>query len=206
MRLYIIRHGETQWNREGRLQGQTDIPLNEKGRAVAQAAARGMREIPFDLAFTSPLSRARETAEIILQDRKVPVIPDRRIEEINFGSMEGCRARDPDGRIVEPFFRTFFENPSCYVPPEGGESIRQLCERTGNFLDELKTREDLKDKTVLAATHGAASRGLLLHITGKPVSEFWGKGVPKNCSVSVAELENGEWILKEQDVCYYENF
>ena len=66
MRLYIVRHGETQWNTEGRLQGQADIPLNEKGRAIARATAMGMKEIHFDAAFTSPLIRARETAQILL--------------------------------------------------------------------------------------------------------------------------------------------
>ena len=69
MRLYIIRHGETPWNTQLRLQGQTDIELNEKGRALAEVTARAMRGIPFDMVITSPLVRARETADIVLEHR-----------------------------------------------------------------------------------------------------------------------------------------
>ena len=206
MRLYIVRHGETQWNTEGRLQGQADIPLNEKGRAIARATAMGMKEIHFDAAFTSPLIRARETAQIILGDRKISLEQDERIQEISFGEMEGCHVRGEEGQVVIPRFQDFFENPGAYMPPKGGESIQELCRRTGDFLEELKNRQELQGRTILAATHGAASRAMLLHITRRPVAEFWGSGVPKNCSVSIAELEQGEWILKKQDVCYYENF
>lgn len=69
MRLYIIRHGETQWNVEGRLQGQTDTELNENGIRLAKITAEGMKEIPFDLGISSPLTRAKKTAEIVLEGR-----------------------------------------------------------------------------------------------------------------------------------------
>ena len=85
MKLYIIRHGETVWNTEGRLQGKEDIELNENGIRLAKVTAEAMRDIPFDLAITSPLKRARQTAELIVGDRKIPVIEDERIEEITFG-------------------------------------------------------------------------------------------------------------------------
>ena len=73
MILYLIRHGQTDWNKGRKLQGRTDIPINENGRAVAELTREGFKEIPFDMAFTSPLKRARETAEIILAGRNVPI-------------------------------------------------------------------------------------------------------------------------------------
>ena len=85
MKLYIIRHGETVWNTEGRLQGIADIELNENGIRLARVTARGMADIPFDLAITSPLKRARQTAELVLGERKVPILEDSRLEEITFG-------------------------------------------------------------------------------------------------------------------------
>ena len=85
MRLYIIRHGETLWNTEGRLQGKADIDLNENGVRLAKVTAKGMKDIPFDLAITSPLIRARRTAELVLGDRQVPIIEDARIQEITLG-------------------------------------------------------------------------------------------------------------------------
>ena len=85
MKLYLIRHGETDWNRVRRLQGQADIPLNEFGRSLAQKTAAGLKDVPFDLCISSRLKRAYETAEIILDGREVPIITDDRIIEMAFG-------------------------------------------------------------------------------------------------------------------------
>ena len=78
MRLYIVRHGETDWNRIHRVQGRTDIPLNDYGRRLARETAEGMKEVRIDLGYTSPLLRAKETAQIILADRGVPLYEDSR--------------------------------------------------------------------------------------------------------------------------------
>ena len=95
MVLYFIRHGETSWNVEGKMQGQTDIPLNENGIRLAEETAEGLRDIPFDLCISSPLSRAHETARIILYGKDIPIIKDARIEEMAFGEYEGkCCARE----------------------------------------------------------------------------------------------------------------
>ena len=72
--LYIVRHGETDWNREHKVQGRTDIPLNDYGRRLARETAEGMKDIPIDLCFTSPLLRAKETAQIILEGRMFPSV------------------------------------------------------------------------------------------------------------------------------------
>lgn len=205
MRLYIIRHGETSWNRKLLLQGQTDIPLNEKGREFARKTSEGMKDIPIDLVITSPLCRAVETAALVLGDRAVPVIKDERIQEIGFGIMEGGQVRNEKGQVTDPVFYNFFHEPEKYVPMEGGETISALYERTGAFLEELKAKKEWQDKSILVSTHGAASRGLLASIRKTPIKEFWGKGVPKNCAVSIVDLENGQWIIREQDVVYYED-
>ena len=205
MRLYILRHGETDWNRELRLQGQTDIQLNEKGRRLARLTAEGMKDIPFDLVITSPLSRARETAALALGGREIPVICDERIMEIGFGVMEGGQVRNAEGVVTDASFYNFFYDPANYVPQEGGESIKALCARTGAFLDELKTRTGWMDKTILISTHGAAVRSILANIKHSDLKDFWGGGVPRNCAVSIVDLVDNEWIIKEQDVIYYEN-
>ena len=79
MKIYFIRHGETDWNTEIKLQGRTDISLNENGRKVAKWTRDAMRDIMFDVAFTSPLKRARETAEIILEGKDIPILDEERI-------------------------------------------------------------------------------------------------------------------------------
>ena len=137
MKLYIIRHGETAWNKELFLQGQTDIPLNENGRELAQVTARALQMVPFDLCITSPLLRAKETAQIILGNRTIPFLEDARIQEIGFGTYEGRRVRDESGALVDPIFQSFFSHPDQFIPPKDAESLPQLLARTAAFLDEL---------------------------------------------------------------------
>ena len=82
MIIYIIRHGETDWNVLRKFQGRTDIPLNENGRQVAEWTREGLKEIDFDIVYTSPLRRAKETAQIIVGDRQIPIIEEERIIEM----------------------------------------------------------------------------------------------------------------------------
>ena len=91
MKLYLIRHGETDWNKEFKIQGSSDIELNEYGRELAFITREGLRHIPFDIAYTSPLKRAKETAEIILGGRNIPLYEDKRVQESCFGSFEGAQ-------------------------------------------------------------------------------------------------------------------
>lgn len=102
MKLYILRHGKTEWNRLGKVQGCVDIPLAEEGISLAAKVGRALKEVPFDLCFTSPLTRTRQTAELVLGERakQIPVIVDPRIQEINFGVLEGSRFKDENGTIL----------------------------------------------------------------------------------------------------------
>lgn len=204
MRLYIVRHGETDWNRIHRVQGRTDIPLNDYGRRLARETAEGMKEVRIDLGYTSPLLRAKETAQIILADRGVPLYEDSRIEELSFGSYEGMRnggeAKEPGSEA----FNRFFTDTANYVPPQDAESIPQLYERTGKFLAEICGREDLKDRSILVSTHGAAMTALLNRIRGNlSVSEFWKDEVPPNCSVTEVEVSGGKARIIREGVIYY---
>ena len=85
MKIYLVRHGETDWNQAGLLQGQTDIALNAQGLEQAREAAERLKDVPFEIAFCSPLIRAKRTAEIIIGDRKITLTTDERLRELNFG-------------------------------------------------------------------------------------------------------------------------
>ena len=89
MKIYIMRHGETKWNKRSKLQGQVDIPLAPKGIEQAQMTAEGMKEIPFDHIFSSPLKRAYKTAQIVRMDRPIEIVRDDRLKEMSFGTSEG---------------------------------------------------------------------------------------------------------------------
>ncbi len=204
MRLYMVRHGETAWNKERRIQGQVDIPLNEFGRMLAEKTAKGLSDIRFDICYTSPLGRARETAALILAGRQVPVIEDERIAEMAFGEYEGrCCSRS--GWNLPEEFRRFFDAPDRYQAPEGGENFGEVKERTGKFLEELYMKEEYQKSNILIATHGAALAGLLNNIKDKPLAEYWGEGVHKNCAVTAVEVTDGKPVIISENVVYYDD-
>ena len=202
MKIYFVRHGETDWNKERKIQGQVDIPLNEFGRHLARETAKGLRDVPFDVCFTSPLGRARETAEIILQGRDVPILEDKRILEMNFGVLEG-KCCSKDGWDVPDSFQMFFDDPVHYQAPEGGEDFQAVRERTGDFLNWLFAQEQYRDSTVLVTTHGAAMAGLLNNLKKKPLAEYWGVGVHKNCGVTEVDVTDGRIQIISENKVYY---
>lgn len=203
MKIYVLRHGETSWNRQHLLQGRSDIELNENGRKLAKETAEGMADIPFDLVFTSPLKRAKETAEIVLNDRKIPMIEDERIVEISFGEDEGKTWRKTDTFEGNPNMYNFFDHPELYQPAKDGETLQQLAVRTADFMKDICSRPELQDKTVLVSTHGAAARGILNSICEWKLSDFWGEGVAPNCGVAIIESRAGHSVLLEQNKTYY---
>jgi len=178
--LYIIRHGRTDWNDRHKIQGQTDIPLNEEGRQMAAVAGEQYADVPFDICFCSPLVRARETAELLLRGRDVSIVYDDRLREMSFGVYEGVENsfQIPDCPINE-----FFFHPESYrTPVEGGESTYDLIERTGGFLEEVVKPLIAEGKRVLIVGHGAMNMSIVCQVRRLPVEEFWSTGI-KNCKL-----------------------
>lgn len=204
MKIYIIRHGETLWNREGRLQGSADTLLSDLGRELAKKTAEAFTEVPIAAVFSSPLKRAAETARIMKGSRDIPVFLDKRLQEISFGIYEGLHCDPMHYNIPEKdFVKKFFEHPETYKAPEGGESIQDLCKRTTEFLNELAANSDYQDKTVLVASHGAAIKGLLSSLNPDGIAGFWRGGVHKNCAVTLLEVQNNEIRVAEEGKIYY---
>ena len=203
MKLYILRHGKTEWNRLGKVQGCVDIPLAEEGISLAAKVGRALKEVPFDLCFTSPLTRTRQTAELVLGERakQIPVIVDPRIQEINFGVLEGSRFKDENGTILSEEMNIFFTDPKNFIRPEKGENISDILKRTEEFWKEITTAPKLQDKTILISSHGCAVRALLQNIYHDP-EDFWHGCVPPNCSINVVEVKDGQEILIEEDKLY----
>ena len=178
----MVRHGETDWNKAKKVQGRADIPLNAYGRELAEKTAEGLRGISFDLAYTSPLSRAKETAQIVLQGRKIPLIEEPQSAE----------------------FVKFFDDTANYIPKGEGESVGQLMERVDGFLKALYQNPELQDKMILLSTHGAAVTAMKNCIKNEwSPAKFWQMGVPKNCAVTIVEVEGGIPQIIEEDKIYY---
>lgn len=201
MKLYLLRHGETDWNKARKIQGCTDIPLNDYGRELARRTGEGMRDITIDLVITSPLVRAKETAQLVMLGRNIEMIEEPLIREMNFGEYEG---RPSDEEPTASILNAFFKNPGAYPPPEKGESIPALLTRTGTFWESLYEDPKLQDKTILISTHGAAMTGLINNIKGQlEVSDFWKRGVPPNCAVTIVSVEKGMAVIEEENHIYY---
>lgn len=203
MKLYIIRHGQTPWNAKKRLQGRSDIDLNENGVRLALLTGEALREVPFYAAFTSPLIRAKHTAECVLAGRDVPVFEDKRLIEISFGEYEGKCYKGPESEIKGTGFLNFFDAPQYYIPPAGGESLDEVEERTADFMRDICSREELAGKNVLVSTHGCALRGLLNSLKETPREQYWNGGVSKNCAVSIISCSGGKPVLLEENKIYY---
>lgn len=137
-RLFLIRHGETGWNLEGRYQGQADPPLNEEGLRQARSLARRLRRRGLEVLYTSPLLRAKTTADIVSGVLHLPVRVDARLMEINLGQWQGRLATDI-AREEPELFRQWHMEPWAVLPPEG-ESLAQVRERVYAAADEILTR------------------------------------------------------------------
>lgn len=204
MKIYMMRHGQTDWNVAKRLQGRSDTELNENGRELARKTGEAFLEIPFTVAFSSPLKRAKETAALALGGRPIPIVEDDRLIEISFGVYEGLCSGGDHYEIPDPNFSWFFTAPDRYQVPEGGESFASLHRRTADFLRDITSRPELEEAAVLVATHGAAGRALLNALRSFDLKDFWNGGVSKNCSVAILESHQGKVSLLEENLTFYD--
>ena len=197
MKIYIIRHGETDLNVQGVMQGWLDEPLNQSGRDLAEITGRALKDIHFDYCISSPLIRSKETVELVLKEsgNEIPILTDDRIKEIHFGDIEGehLSALGEKGEL-------FHDDPFHFGRFPNGESVQDVCQRTQEFLKELIARDD--DKTYLIGIHGCAVRAMLNFLYENP-DEYWHGHVPYNCSVNIIEAKNGVARLVEDDKIYY---
>ena len=197
LHLYLVRHGETDWNVRSILQGTADIPLNETGRTQALTLAKEIREksLAFDRIYCSPLSRAKDTAMLAAGVTPEDLIIDPRLTEIEFAAMEGSpyELRDPEAVAHLPEnLQRFANDPGSFVPVEGGESIRDVIDRLGSFLKDLEQTVSPKE-TVLIVSHGCALHGLLFNLCDKTdLKDYWNP-LLGNCRL--AEWKEGALIL-----------
>lgn len=191
MIIYIMRHGETVWNKSRLLQGSKDISLSTEGIELARKRSEQFKDVKFDVIYSSPLERAYMTACIMKGERDIPIIKDDRIREINFGVNEGQSSIELQKDKSNPFCK-FFDDPGNYVAPDKGENLIQVCNRTKDFLQEViePLAKKEPEKTVLIAGHGAMNKGLMCHMFNRNMENYWEGGLQKNCGIYIVELDN----------------
>ncbi len=202
MKIYVIRHGETELNVRQVKQGWADVRLNQAGRDLARLTGQTLQGIRFDACVSSPLIRSLETVGLVLRESgnaSVPVQTDDRLKEINFGEEEGTSVTYSS---LPPETAMLFYTDALHFPGfPGGESIRDVCRRTGEFLAELAARND--DRTWLVGTHGCALRAMMNPLYEHP-EHFWQGHVPPNCAVTILEVREGRPVLLESDRIFYD--
>lgn len=164
--VYLVRHGETDWNARGLCQGTADVPLNARGRQQAAELSGALAAVRFDAAYTSPLGRARETARAVLARSGLRAAPWPGFSELSYGAWQGLPEASWPGRTSE----RWREDPWRVSFP-GGESLHDVHARVAPAWDRLVSAH--AGETVLLAAHGHLNRVLLIHALGWPRDRFW---------------------------------
>lgn len=175
LRLLLVRHGETEWNRVSRFQGGIDVPLNENGRQQAQQVAEFLKDVPIDFAVTSPMLRPKETAEVILQHHPhVNLQLQPQFREINHGLWEGkfeSEIQQEYGELLHQWKVT----PATVQMPEG-ENLQQVWDRATIAWDDIVQSTPMSStgvKTGLVVAHDAINKVILCHVLGLSPDSFW---------------------------------
>lgn len=170
-RWFLVRHGETEWNRVGRAQGQADPPLNQQGREQAEAVAVRLAPVSVEAAYSSDLRRAAETALPIMRGRDTPIAHRPDLREKSFGEWEGMTYEELQLRYPTMLAELFDERPA-FAPP-GGESDLELFARAAGAAAGIAGRHAGTDGNILVVSHGGTLRAMMVSMLGLPVESMW---------------------------------
>ncbi|WP_052466482.1 histidine phosphatase family protein [Beduini massiliensis] len=191
--LYITRHGMTQWNEEGRLQGHGDSPLTTQGIKDAQALSKLMKHYPIDMIYSSPLMRAYQTACLVFPNRSI--IKDERLKEMSFGDYEG---RYVSELLDEEDYDALWNHPETFDRIPHGESYAEVYARLHSFLDELSSLKE--EHHIFIAIHGMLYVILMSIIKEVPIKELTtlNRSIIRGGALTIVSLEEHSYhLLKE---------
>lgn len=193
--LFLLRHGETAWNRESRYQGCKDIPLSQTGAVQAEAAARALAGRPLAAVYSSPLSRARQTAEAIAAPHGLRVRTDPAFREICHGRWEGLTADEVRASFPD-LYAQWRRAPETVTMPDG-ESVLAVKQRVLEGVAQLKERHH--GESICLVAHGTPVRLLILEALGMPLERLWAFVCPP-AGLSEIEFNRDGAILRRLNV------
>lgn len=199
-KIILVRHGETEWNKEDRIQGHRDVPLTELGRDQAKSLGTKLRETNIRVAYASDLSRARETAEIALRGLNIPLHPSPALRERSFGAWEGKLWKDIVNNIPEDV-KQFRQDPLNFAP-QGGETWITMQRRVFSEVKNAAARH--VGETIAVFTHGGPTKAVILEALDLP-STKWRGLLTDNASLSILEWNETTslWqLLNFNDTCH----
>ena len=170
IRILLVRHGETEWNRIRRFQGRSDVPLNQEGRDQAHALAQALKNERLTAIYSSPLVRAMETARLIQAFHpSISLLKEEGLIEMDLGEFEGMEGRYWAEQY--PDFRTLWQESPASVKMPGGESLQEVQTRAIDTLERI-TQIYPPDSTLLISSHNFVNLTILCHASGKPLDKF----------------------------------
>jgi phosphoserine phosphatase len=188
--IYLVRHGQTAWNKEEIFRGRTDVPLNETGLKQAELAGRYFKGTEIHAIYSSPLSRAWETAQKIAQIHNVKVEPLEGILDMSFGNWEG-HAHQEIRKMDSETYRQWVESPHLVKLP-GGESLDDVRKRAMAALGEVLRKHP--EKTLVLVSHRVVCKVLICAILGLDNSHFW-QIAQDTTAINHIQYKNGKYIL-----------
>ncbi|MCX2829736.1 histidine phosphatase family protein [Bacillus pseudomycoides] len=196
VRIFLVRHGETEGIRAGRMEARLDSPLTTLGIQQAQAVALKLNEEQLHSIYTSPSLRAVKTAEIIMGDKELSLIKDKALYEMDIGFWDGKKPneikRDDSDR-----FKDFSENPELFRPnPDRGESFEDVQNRAFSFLNRII--KDHENQNILVVSHTVVLKLIMCHFKRKNIKNFWDPPIIQNGSLSLVHIHHDE-VLVELD-------
>ena len=201
MKLYIARHGETQWNAEGKMQGWMDSKLSEKGISNAKKLGQSLSHIDFDLVCCSPLGRTKETTHHILDGKKPLIVYNSSFKEMGFGTWEGMYHEDIKAQYTLQQ-HNFWNAPHLYEPIDG-ESYETFIERVKKGFHSLI--QNINCNNLLLVTHAAVIKAIFSIIENRFLADFWSPPFTYDTCLSILEIENKQIrVLMEPDISHLE--
>ena len=188
MKLYLLRHGETEMNVKKVYYGRTDCDLTEKGEAQALLLKSTFADLPLDIVLESPLLRAKRTADLVLGERDVPRLRDDRLMELDFGEWEGKSWQELQGDAV---YEEWCKEWQTTRPPKG-ESFLDLAERVAAFCDDLKKREE---QDILVVAHHAVLQQIMAYLLEQDPASCWHYAFEQG-TYSLFSIDHGFAVLK----------
>lgn len=189
-RVYLTRHGETEWNKQRRFQGSKNSELTQKGILAAELLASRIEEINLDCIVASPLKRAYHTAEIVRGNKNIDIIEHDGFKEINLGDFEGMRWDEIQARHGEVINR-ITEDPFNNRYPNG-ENLLEFYNRVEAALKEVI--EKCRNKSILIVAHGGTIKCIESYVRKFKINKDWMGNVVQNCSLSCFEVSDNNEI------------
>ena len=197
-RIILVRHGETEWNKEEVFRGRIDVKLNSTGLSQAEETGKALSGEAIQVVYTSPLSRAHDTARKIIHFQDAPVVIEDSFTDLDFGEWQGLPLSEVRERYSD-IYRRWKDEPHL-VKFSGGESLREVSERSKSALQKLILEHP--EETCAIVSHRVICKVMILSMLGLPLERFWDIR-QDTCAISIFLYQERRWIVELlNDTCH----